>query len=283
MSTRIITDSTCDLPAELIQRYGISVIPVGLNLDHRAYQDGVDLSPGDFYRQLPRLKKIPTTAAPSTSVIEAAYRGANGEGRDIVAIFVAASFSSLFQTAQSVARELGGAPARQIAVVDSGQLSLGLGWQVLAAAEAAAAGQPPAGVLAAVAATRRRLKLYALLDTLEYVRQGGRVSAFTAAVGGLLRIKVNVEVIGGQVTPVFKTRTRRQGMEKLAELARRLGPLERLAILHAHSPEDAQRLARELASLAPAPPLMVEVCGAVATHVGPNALGVAAVSVAPAA
>ncbi len=283
MSTRIITDSTCDLPAELITRYGIHVIPIGLNLDHRAYQDGVDLSPSDFYRRLPRLQKIPTTAAPSASAIEAAYQHGRAADDDIVAIFLAASLSSLYQTAHHAALKLSGARGRRIVVVDSGQLSLGLGWQVLAAAEAAAAGQSTEGVLAAVAATRQRLKLYALLDMLEYVRQGGRVSAFTAAVGGLLRIKVDVELTDGQVKPVFKMRTRRKAVEKLAELTQALGPLERLAILHAHCPEDARRLADRVAPQAPQPPLLVEVSGAVATHVGPNALGVAAVAVAPTA
>jgi DegV family protein with EDD domain len=281
MTTRIITDSTCDLPLELIRRYDIHVIPIGLTLDHHAYQDGIDLSAGDFYRQLPSLRHIPATAAPSTRAIEAAYERA--AGHDIAAIFLAASFSSLYHTAQSVARELSAAqsrPSPQIAVIDSGQISLGLGWQVLAAAKAAAAGQSLAGVLAAVTATQQRLKVYALLDTLEYVRHGGRVSAFTAALGGLLRIKVDVELIAGQVKPVFKMRTRRQAIQKLAELALGLGPLERLAILHAHRLEDAQHLVEQLAQCAAQPPLLVEVCGAVATHVGPNALGFAAVTTA---
>ncbi len=152
---------------------------------------------------------------------------------------------------------------------------------MLAAAEAAAAGSSPDGVLAAVAASRRRLKLYALLDTLEYVRQGGRVSAFTAAVGDLLRIKVDVELTDGQVKPMFKLRTRRKAMEKLAELTQALGPLEHLAILHAHCLDDAQHLADRLAPQAPQAPLLVEVSGAVATHVGPNALGVVALTLAP--
>jgi DegV family protein with EDD domain len=276
MSTHIITDSTCDLPPELIQRYGIEVIPIGLTMDRHAYQDGVDLSASDFYRQLPSLRYIPTTASPSLSVIEAAYQRARGQ--DIAAIFLAASFSSLYLTAQSAAREFAAAQGTAVAVIDSGQLSLGLGWQVLAAAEAAAAGQPLVGVLAAVAATRRRLKVYALLDALEYVRHGGRVSAFTAALGGLLRIKVDVELMAGEVKPVFKMRTRHQAIDKLAELARGLGPLERLAILHAHRLEEAQHLAEQLSSCAPQPPLLIEVCGAVATHVGPGALGVAAVT-----
>jgi DegV family protein with EDD domain len=281
MPTHIITDSTCDLPPEIIQRYGIHVIPIGLTLDRRTYLDGVDLSASDFYRQLPSLRQIPSTAAPSHSVIEAAYRRAAGQ--DIAAIFLAASFSSLYHTAQSAAREFTAAHGRQsvqIAVVDSGQLSLGLGWQVLAAAEAAAAGQPLAGVLTAVAATRRRLKVYALLDTLEYVRHGGRVSAFAAALSGLLCIKVDVELTAGEVRPVFKMRTRHQAIDKLVDLTQGLGPLKRLAILHAHRLEDAQWLAEQLSACAPQPPLLIEVCGTVATHVGPNALGVAAVTAA---
>jgi DegV family protein with EDD domain len=278
MPTQIITDSTCDLPPELIQRYGIQVIPIGLTLDQRTYQDGVDLSASEFYRQLPSLRQVPTTAAPPLGVIEAAYRRAGGQ--EVAAVFLAASFSSLYLTAQNMAREFSATQGTPIAVIDSGQLSLGLGWQVLAAAEAAAAGQPLAGVLAAVSATRRRLKVYALLDTLEYVRKGGRVSAFAAALGGLLRIKVDVELTAGEVKPVYKMRTRHQAIDKLAELAQRLGPLERLAILHAHRLTDAQHLAEQLAPCTPQPPLLIEVSGTVATHVGPNALGLAAVTVA---
>jgi DegV family protein with EDD domain len=278
MTTRIITDSTCDLPPELIQRYGIQVIPIGLTLDHRAYQDGVDISTSEFYRQLPNLRRIPTTSAPSIGVFEAAYQRA--AGHDIVALFLAGSFSGLCDHAQYVARTLRKVPGRQIAVIDSGQLSLGLGWQVLAAAEAAAAGQPLAGVLAAVRETQRRLRVYALLDTLDYVRHGGRVSAFTAALGSLLRIKVDVALVDGEVKPVYKMRTGHQAIGKLIELGQSLGPLERLAILHSHRLEEAQHLATRLAPCAAQPPLVVEVCGAVATHVGPNALGIAAVTAA---
>ena len=155
----MITDSTCHLPPELIQRCGIHALPMRLTLDGRACQDGVDLSASDFCRQLPSLRHIPTTAAPSANVIEAAYRRA--AGYNVAAIFLAASFSSLYHSALSVAREFSAAQSRssrQIAVTDSGQLSLGLGWQVLAAAASAAAGQSLVSVLAAVAATRRRLK-----------------------------------------------------------------------------------------------------------------------------
>jgi DegV family protein with EDD domain len=277
MTTRIITDSTCDLPPDLVERYGIHVIPIGLNLDDRACLDGVDISPGDFYRRLPTLRRIPTTAAPAAGLIEAAYRQA--AGHDMAAFFLAASFSSFYNNAQRLAREFG-ARGGKIAVVDSGQLSLGLGWQVLAAAEAAAAGQSLAGVLAAAGAVRRRLKVYAMLDTLDYVRHGGRVGAFTAVLGGLLRIKVDVELVAGEVKPMYKARTRHQAIDKLVELTKAIGPVERLAVLHADRPEEVLLLAERLAGLAPQPPLVVEVCGSVAAHVGPYALGVAAVAAA---
>jgi DegV family protein with EDD domain len=273
---RILTDSSCDLPSDLVDRYGLQVIPIMATLDGQSYQDGVDLSRDEFYRRLPGLKNLPTTAAPSLSVIEAIYRQFDGE--DLLGIFLASKFSSLYGLAQQAGRAPGAAPKRQVAVVDSGQLSLGLGWQVLAAAEAAAAGQSWAGTLASVQSVQRRVRVYALLDTLEYVRHGGRVSALAATLGDLLHIKVTVELANGEVRPLFKSRTRRQAMDKLVELTQALGPLERLAILHAHRPLDAQRLAEQLALCASQPPILVEASGVVVAHVGPNALGVAAVT-----
>ena len=271
MPIRIITDSTCDLPPHLIQRYGLHVIPIFITLDNQSYRDGLDLSSGEFYSRLPGLKSLPLTAAPSAAVIEEIFQRYGSE--ELVAIFLASKFSSLYHTA----RQLGAARGRQIAVIDSGQLSLGLGWQVLAAAEAAAEGRPLAEVVAAAEAARQRIKVYALLDTLEYVRHGGRVSAFAAALGGLLQIKVDVELVDGDVRPLYKVRTRHQAIEKLVELTQALGPLERVAILHAHRLEDAQALAERVAACASQPPLIVEASGVVVTHVGPNALGVAAV------
>jgi DegV family protein with EDD domain len=275
MPIRIITDSTCDLPPDLIQRYGLHVIPIFVTLDNYSYRDGVDLSSSEFYSRLPGLKSLPLTAAPPPNVIEETFQRYDGE--DLAAIFLASKFSSLYHTAQQAAQQPGKKRGRQIVVIDSGQLSLGLGWQVLAAAEAAAAGRPLAEVVAAAETARQRIKVYALLDTLEYVRHGGRVSAFAAALGGLLRIKVDVELVDGDVRPLYKLRTRHQAIDKLVELTQALGPLERLAILHAHRLEDAQALAERLAPCAARPPLIVEASGVVVTHVGPDALGVAAV------
>ncbi len=165
-----------------------------------------------------------------------------------------------------------------MAVIDSGQLSLGLGWQVLAAAEAAAAGHSWDDTLAAVQSVQRRVRVYAMLDTLEYVQHGGRVSALAAGLGDLLHIRVTVELAQGEVKPLFKSRTRRQAMARLVDLTQALGPLERLAVLHARRPADAQLLAEELASCASQPPLIIEVSGVVVAHVGPEALGIAAVT-----
>ncbi len=274
----IITDSTCDLPPALIARYDLRLVPIFITLDGVPYRDGVDLSTEVFYQRLPDLRTIPTTAAPAAPALEAIFRQFPGE--DLVCLFLTRKFSSLYEAARQLAADPQMAQGRKIAVVETGQLSLGIGWQVLAAAEAAAAGKPLAEVLAAVAGVQQRLKVYALLDTLDYVRHGGRVSAFAAAVGNLLQIKVDVELVDGEVKPVFKLRTRRQAIDKLVALTQALGPLERLAILHAHRLEEAQALAERLAACAAPPPLMVEVSGVVTAHVGPNALGVAVVKAA---
>jgi DegV family protein with EDD domain len=294
MTIRLVTDSTCDLPAELIERHGLLVIPAVLNLEGRSYRDGVDISRADFYARLPGLKELPKTAAPAAGDFEAVYRQC-GEA-DIVSIHIASQLSGMLNSARVGAEASG----QRVTLIDSGQVTMGLGWQVLAAAEAVAAGRPLPEVVAAVEAVQRRVKVMALLDTVEYLRRGGRASAFTATIGELLQIKPLLEVAEGQVVPLGRLRTRARAVDRLVEMVEALGPLERLAVLHTHSPDDARRLAERLArhlslayppgqateisqedtGLAPRavhPPLVVEATTVIGTHAGPNALGIAAV------
>jgi DegV family protein with EDD domain len=172
----------------------------------------------------------------------------------------------------------------RITVLESGSLSLGLGFQVLAAAEALAdQGGLLDEALAAIRSTRERLRVYAALDTLEYVRRSGRVPAAVAALGGLLHIKPVVELHEGEVKPISASRTTRHATEKLFGLLTDLGPLERLAILHTNAPgrakEFLQALMAEHRKSIPRDILIVNVTTVIGTHVGPNGLGVAAVRV----
>jgi len=271
LKVRLVTDSTCDLPPDLVLRYGILVVPAVLNMEGKSYRDGVDISRADYYARLPGLKALPTTAAPAAGEFEAAYRECGDA--EIVSIHLASQLSAMFNTAR-LGAEASGA---RVTLVDSGNVSMALGWQVLAAAEAIASRKPLAEVVAAVESARKRVKLFALLDTIEFLRRGGRASAFAATVGELLQIKPVLEVAQGSLIQLAKPRTHAKGVEKLVELVQALGPLERLAVMYATTPAEAKSLADRLASLSPRPPLVVEATTVIGTHAGPGALGVAAV------
>src|SRR5512143_1089564 len=162
----IVTDSTCDLPEYLVGQHGIEVVPSILVIEGQEYADGQGLSRREFYERLPGFKAPPTTAAPSIGEFSARYRGLFGAGCDrILSIHAAGALTAMVGTAEQAAREFDG----RVTVVDSQSLSLGLGFQVLAAAEAAEAGLEAAR--AAIESTRRRLHLFAALDTLEYARR----------------------------------------------------------------------------------------------------------------
>jgi DegV family protein with EDD domain len=273
---RVVTDSTSDLPPDLVQRYGIIVIPVTLIVDGQAYRDGVDISREEFYARLPHLKTMPTTAAPGGLDMEAAYRDCGDA--DIVSIHIASGFSGTLNVARLAAE----ATRQRVTIIDSRQCSMGLGWQAVAAAEAVAAGGTLAQVVAAVASIQKRIQLWALLDTLEYLRRGGRASALTAALGGLLQIKPLIHIADGAVTSLAKVRTHSRGIDELVSIIEQLAPLERLAVVHSNALGEARRVAERLARLLPAASAAViaDCTAVVGTQAGPGAVGVASVSAA---
>ncbi len=274
MPVHIVTDSTCDLPPDLVARYGIQVVPAVVNIGERSFRDGLDLSRTDFYRQLPSLNPLPTTAAPSAGAFTEAYQRC-GAG-DIVAITLASKLSAMYNAARLGAEALPG----RVTLIDSAQVSMGLGWQVLAAAEAAAAGRALSDVVAAVQSVQQRVALVAALDTIEYLRRGGRASALSALVGQVLQIKLLLEVRDGQVVPIERLRTAPRARQGVLDRIRALGPLQRAAVLHVAAPEVAQSLAEQVAPLTAEPPVIVEATSVIGTHAGPGAVGVAAVQAA---
>lgn len=276
MPLGIVTDSTCDLPLSTVEQLGILVVPSILVLAGREYEDGPGLSRQEFYSSLPDLSSPPTTAAPSAGEFHLRYRQLFDSGCEhLLSIHAAESLTAICAAARQAASEFAG----RVTVVDSHSLSLGLGFQVLAAARAAELGLDSA--LHAIQSTRRRLRLWAALDTLTYARRSGRISAVISAFGALLHIKPLVELIDGEVRPVAATRTSRQATERMAALVRSGGPLEQLAILHsgaeARAREFLARLMRESSISLPRDILLVNVTPVIGAHVGPNALGMAIV------
>ena len=269
----MVTDSNSDLPPELVARYHIVVVPSVLTIAGQSYQDGVDISRAEFYQRLPSLKLPPSTAAPASAAFEAAYRACGAA--EVVAIHLSASFSAIDTAARLGAEPLGD----QVTVMDSQQVSMGLGWQVVAAAEAALAGGTRAEVLRAVRSAQARVRLYAALDTIEYLRRGGRASLLSARLGDLLQIKPILEVRAGVASVLVRVRTHQQARDELAARAAALGPLDQLAVLHTNCADQAAAIAQRLAPLARQPPVVVEATAVIGAHVGPGAIGVAAVMV----
>ena len=274
---RIVTDSTSDVPPEVAARLRITVVPAYVQISNRSYRDGhsaTGISREEFYTQLPTMPVVPTTAVPPAGEFAAAYRSLIGEADEVIVIVVAANLSGMYNVAHLGAREV---PDLKAHVVDSGQTTMGLGWMAIAAAEAAAEGQSAQEILALLEDMKHRVHVYAMLDTLEYLRRSGRVSWARAKAAQVLRVKPIVELLLGEVRDVGRARTRRRAVERLVELTHALGPLERLAILHTYAPE-IEGFRHRLADLcSPQQLLTVAVTTIIGAHVGPEGLGVAAV------
>jgi DegV family protein with EDD domain len=276
MKIGIATDSTSDLPPYLVEQHDIEVIPSMLVIDGVEYQDGAGLSRDEFYRRLPGLKSSPTTAAASIGQFANAFESLLARGYEkIISIHAPETLTAIVNTARQVAKGFG----EKVICIDSGYVSLGLGYQVLAAAEAAEHGLQTA--LDAIQSTRRRMRVYAALDTMEYVKRSGRVPAAVATLGGLLSIKPLIELSEGEVKPVGAVRTKHQADERMLSLLLNHGSLERLAVLHTGAEERAHGFLNELMQKAnqsvPREVLLVNVTTVIGTHVGPNGLGFASV------
>jgi DegV family protein with EDD domain len=276
MKIGIVTDSTSDIPSYLVEQHELEVIPSILVLDGKEYVDGLSISRDDFYKRLPSLQTPPTTAAPSIGDFSARYDSLIKRGCDhILSIHPAGLLTTIVNSARQAAQNY----ADRVTVIDSSSLSLGLGFQVLAAAEAAENGLQAA--LSAIESTRKQLKVYAALDTMENLKRSGRVPGAVAALGGLLSIKPLIELIEGEVKPIAAVRTTKQANERILNLLLQQGKLERLAVLHtgaeARAKEFLNTLMQKASQSVPRDILMVNVTTVIGTHVGPNGLGFASI------
>lgn len=276
MKLGIVTDSTSDLPGYLIEQHEIQVVPTVLVLEGREYKDGIGISREEFYARLPSLQTHPTTAAPSIGDFLSPYRTLLDSGCDhILSIHAASQLTAIFNIAKQAAGNFPG----KVTVVDSGSLSMGLGFQVLAAAETGDLGLKAA--LEAAESARKRLQVKAALDTLEYLKRSGRVPGVVANLGGLLSIKPMIELRDGEVKAIGAVRTTALVDEKILNFALEVGEMERLAILHTNAEPRARNLLDELMERArksvPREILLVNITAVIGTHLGPNGLGFAAI------
>ena len=220
MKTGFVTDSTSDIPAPLAEQYGIEIVPVLVNIAGKSYADGLEISREEFYTRLPGLRSLPTTSSPSVGSFQERYEKLFKAGADsVISIHPPNALSGIYNAARLAAQEFG----QRVTVVDSGQLSLGLGYQVILAAEAAAQGARREAVLSVVESVHKRVRLTALLETIEYVRRSGRVSWAAAMLGGVFRLQPLIGLRYGIVHRLGLARTRLQGIERLVGNAQFLG------------------------------------------------------------
>lgn len=279
MSIQIVTDSNCDLPQEIIDRYGIVVVPFYINVGMKSYLDGVDMSHSEFYEGLPTFDAQPTTSVPGPGTFVDVYEKLAAEGAaHILSIHMGASLSAMVNSARLAAEETDSLP---VTVLDSGNLTLGTGLQVMAAAQAAAEGQPLAQIVGLVEDMIPRTFCFAALDTLEYLRRSGRLSRFQWALGAALRIKPILKMNAGQIE-MERVRTRGGALARVVEMVEELGPLEDLVVVHTHAPDEAQALRKQTRHLFPqeSTSLSAEVTPVIGSHIGPGAVGFIAVQAA---
>jgi len=270
----IVTDSTADIPEDLLNQFSIFVVPNIIILDGKSLEDGIDISREKFYQQLPEMARLPTTSTASTGTFTQCYQNLIQAGVEkIISIHAASNLSGIVNAASLAAQTFGA----RVHVVDSQTLTLGLGFQVLAAAEAIAREEPFESILDAVESVRKRVRIVAMLDTLEYIRRSGRVSWARARIGGLLRVKPFIGLQNGQVLRLGEARTRKKGIERLYKFLSDLGPIERLAVLHTNAEGEARQMLSDFIDQVSSKPLLVYVTTVIGTHVGPDGLGFAAV------
>ena len=258
---------------ELAAEWDITVVPCLVHFGRETFREGVDLSRAEFYQRLVTAPELPTTAAPGPGVFAAVYRQLAAATEQIISIHLFSTLSGVYNAARLGAEGIKGA---EITVIDSSTVTMGLGWLAVMAARAARAGQSLNEIVQLVEAAKLRVRVFALLDTLEYLHRGGRMNRLVAVLGALLNVKPMLTVEGGDVLPLARVRSRRKAVAWLASLVEELGPLAELAVLHSRARQTAEAFADRLSAYFPRQRMVIAEVGPVlGTHVGPNGLGVA--------
>lgn len=275
----IVTDSTSDLTPRLLQEAGVEdrvhVVPLTVHFGEEEYQDGVDLSRDRFYEMLSQRAQMPRTSQPSPAAFADLYRAISQPGDTILSLHISSKLSGTHQSAALAARQLGD---REIEVVDTRSVSLGLGLIVLEAAKAAKEGRDKQEILAEVRLRIAKARILFVVDTLEYLQKNGRIGKAQALVGGLLNVKPLLALEDGIVSPLEKVRGKAKARERMLERLFEEVPAESLemgAVLHAAAADEAREIAQRLQDHYQGHRFYVEELGpTVGTHAGPGTLGV---------
>lgn len=270
---RILTDSTADLPPDVVERLGITVLPLTIHLGPKNLRDGIDTNAEDFVTLLARTATPPTTSAPTSREFDETFAELTKGGGEVVAIHASSKLSPTYRVAQRAAAPLLG--RSKIVVIDSQLITVGLGMLVVAAAQAAADGATTEEVVRLVRGMIPRIYLGFFVETLDYLERGGRIGKAQALLGAMLNIKPLLILEEGDIVALEKVRNRSKAIEKLVEFITEFTRIERMVILHSSTPDDVKLLIEQINLVVPNLDIQVDHYGPVAaTHLGPSALGV---------
>ena len=274
----LVIDSTAYLPEEFIKQYGISVAPLSIIWDGVSYRDGIDMQPGDFYTRLQGSRSLPTTSQVTAPDMQNVFERVLASGSQILGIFLSSKLSGTYEAALR-AREMIAGAQDKIAVVDSALTTVAMALPVLLAARAAAAGESLADCARLAEEARDHSGVLFVVETLEFLRRGGRIGGAQALLGTVLNIKPLLAMRDGQIEAVEKVRTKRLALRRMLDVTiERIGGRKpvRIAAAHASAQAEAQALLEwACAELHPVETLCCPLSPVVGAHVGPGTAAMA--------
>lgn len=275
MAIRIVTDSTADLSKELIEEYNIGVASLMVNFADASYRDGVDITNQEFYKKLAESKQMPTTSQVNPPAFIDLYKDELEKGNSIISIHLSSKGSGTYQSAVTAKNML---DSSDIVVIDSLGYSMGMGIMAIEGARMAEQGASIGDIKERMIYMRDRMQYIFGVDTLEYLKKGGRLSPIKAAIATVMNIKPILEICDGEIDVLDKVRGRKKVLGRLLEEVQRRGKNledQTVAIVHSECLEDAQKMKHMLMErFGPKEVLISEIGAVIGTHVGPGTISV---------
>ncbi|KYG34853.1 DegV family protein [Alkalihalobacillus trypoxylicola] len=277
MTIRIVTDSTCDLPKEILEREKIEVIPLSITIEGKSYLDGIDITKAEFLKKLVSSHDLPKSSQPAIGVFQEVYSRIyeeEGEDVEIISIHLTEGMSGTYQTASLAANMVDA----NVTVINSRFISHALGFQVLEAATLAKQGYTVNEIVERLNVVKDNSSLYIMVDTLEYLAKGGRIGKGKALLGSLLKIKPIASLADGVYSPVEKVRTHLQMIQLFTkkfeqETIQKGKSIKSVAIAHIDAEKLANSLKESLQQVATLPQVLItETSPIISTHTGPGAI-----------